>query len=125
MNQPTAPVFFIDTSLGKRQVAEALINAGAHVEIHDDHFATDAPDAEWLPAVAQRNWVILSKDEKIAFRSLEQFAVAQSNAQVFVLFSGNLSGLEMGEPFTKQGGRMKAPVLQSGDEIRHDTATVP
>ena len=37
------PVFFIDRSLGRRHVAQALRAAGAVVEIHDDHFPQDAP----------------------------------------------------------------------------------
>lgn len=101
MNKSTAPIFFVDRSLGKRQVAAALSSVGALVEIHDDHFATDALDTEWLPEVARRNWIILTKDEKIAYRTLEQVAIAQSNARVFVLVSGNLSGLEMGQAFGK------------------------
>jgi hypothetical protein len=43
----------------------------------------------------------LTKDEKIAYRTLEQVAIAQSDARVFVLVSGNLSGLEMGQAFQK------------------------
>lgn len=101
MNRSTEPIFFIDRSLGKRQVAEALRSAGAKVEVHDAHFAQDALDTEWLPEVAERNWIVLTKDEKIGYRALEQVAVAQANARVFVLVSANLSGPEMGEAFKK------------------------
>ena len=101
MNPSTTLVFFIDRSLGKRQVAAALSSGGACVEVHDNYFAQDAPDAEWLPEVAARDWIVLTKDERIAYRALEQFAVAQSNARVFVLVSANLSGPEMGQTFQK------------------------
>ena len=37
---------FVDRSLGKHLVAEALRLAGAAVEIHDDHFPVDARDVE-------------------------------------------------------------------------------
>ena len=37
-------VFFIDRSVGKKTVANALREAGLHVEVHDDHFAQDALD---------------------------------------------------------------------------------
>jgi hypothetical protein len=47
------PVFFVDRSLGKHVVPDALRAAGAHVEVHDDHFAQDALDEVWLPAVGQ------------------------------------------------------------------------
>lgn len=101
MSLSTTLVFFIDRSLGKRQVAAALSSAGSCVEIHDTYFAQDALDTEWLPEVAARDWIVLTKDERIAYRALEQFAVAQSNARVFVLVSANLSGLKMGQAFQK------------------------
>ena len=43
----------------------------------------------------------MTKDERIAYRAIEQFAVAQSNARVFILVSANLSGPEMGKAFQK------------------------
>lgn len=101
MNLPTAPTFFVDISLGKNQVAEALRDAGACVEIHADHFALDEKDAVWLSEVAQRGWIILTKDQRIAYRTLEQVAIAQSNARVFALSSGNISGDQIGEAFGK------------------------
>ena len=52
MNSSTTLIFFIDRSLGKRQVAAALSSSGVYVEVHDEHFATDALDTEWLPEVA-------------------------------------------------------------------------
>lgn len=43
----------------------------------------------------------MTKDERIAYRALEQLAVTQANARVFVLVSGNLSGQQMGEAFAR------------------------
>lgn len=45
--------FFLDRSLGKEIVAEALRVAGAHVEIHDDRFPPDAKDEDWLNEVGR------------------------------------------------------------------------
>jgi hypothetical protein len=47
-------VFFIDRSLGRKAVATALRNAGARVEVHDDHLPQDAKDEEWLRYVGER-----------------------------------------------------------------------
>jgi hypothetical protein len=47
-------IVFLDRSLGKHIVAEALRQAGAAVEVHDDHFLQDARDEEWLREVGQR-----------------------------------------------------------------------
>jgi hypothetical protein len=46
-----------------------------HVEVHDDHFAPDAPDAVWLRVVGERGWVVLTKDERIRRRPLEREAL--------------------------------------------------
>lgn len=101
MNLSTTFVFFIDRALGNRGVAEALRNAGACVEIHDDHFAPNEEDAVWLSQVALRNWIIVTKDEKIAYRNGEQSAIARTNARVFTFSSGNTSGLATAEAFQK------------------------
>ena len=65
------------------------------MEIHDDHFGRDTDDSEWITAVAERGWVILTKDRRIRHRPLERSAVAAAKARMFVLTSGNLSGPEM------------------------------
>ncbi len=57
-------MFFLDRNLGPNVVANALRQANIKVEIHDDHFAQDALDEDWLTYVGQQGWVILTKDEK-------------------------------------------------------------
>lgn len=49
--QPNDPTFFLDKCLGNYNVAAALREAGAAVEIHADHFDQDTLDADWLPEV--------------------------------------------------------------------------
>ena len=99
MSKKNKPVFFVDRALGRRAVAESLRKAGATVEIHDDHFSPEALDVEWLPVVGKRGWLILTKDDAIGRRVLEQMAVAASGARVFVLYSANLTGPEMADIF--------------------------
>jgi predicted nuclease of predicted toxin-antitoxin system len=93
--------FFIDRALGKKSVPEALKSVGAIVEIHADHFVPDSPDVDWLPVVAQRGWVVLTKDVNIGRRHLEVIAIAQHRAKVFVLNSGNLKSKEMADIFVE------------------------
>ncbi|MGH7152226.1 MAG: hypothetical protein ACREIU_16085 [Planctomycetota bacterium] len=38
---------------------------GARVEVHDEHFARDARDEEWLGEVGRRGWVVPTKDQRI------------------------------------------------------------
>lgn len=57
--------FFLDYQIGRYTVAEALRGAGARVEVHIDHFNQAAPDTEWIPEVARRGWVLITRDKNI------------------------------------------------------------
>jgi predicted nuclease of predicted toxin-antitoxin system len=100
--------FFIDRALGKKSVPDALKTAGANVEIHCDHFAPEAADVDWLPVVAQKGWVVLTKDVNIGRRYLEVLAIAQHGAKVFVLNSGNLTSNEMVDIFVESLDKISA-----------------
>lgn len=77
----------------------ALMNAGAQIQHHGDHFAQNTPDAEWLQNVGNRGWVVLTKDKKIGRNELELRAIACANVKVFSLASGNLTGQQMAHTF--------------------------
>lgn len=102
MSTPGLPepiTFFVDRCLGKGVVA-ALREAGASVQAHADHFAHDAPDVAWLPAVGARGWVVLTKDKRIRFRRIERDAMLAAKLRVFVLAGKtNLIGSEMSQIF--------------------------
>jgi len=91
-------IFFIDRCLGKK-LADPLRKAGATVEIHDDHFSQDINDEDWLRIVGERNWVVLTKDKKIASRPLELLAVAQGNVRLFAFVGGDVSGVVVAQAF--------------------------
>lgn len=85
-------VFFLDRNLGKYTIADALRQAGARVEIHDDHFPRDAKDEEWLREVGRRGWIILTNDKRIRYRSNERTALMQANGRAFVIVArGDIS----------------------------------
>jgi hypothetical protein len=71
------------------------------VEIHDDHFPPDAKDADWLPEVGNRGWIVLTKDDRIRYRKHEHEALVSAGVPAFVLTSGNLTGDEMAAIFAK------------------------
>jgi hypothetical protein len=98
---PEPIVFFIDRSLGKHVVPEALRRLGARVEVHDDHFGKETDDADWIADVAGRGWVILTKDRRIRYGPLERTAVFAANARMFALTGGNLRGPEMAAVLAK------------------------
>ena len=93
-------IFFIDRCLGTK-LADSLRNVGATVEIHQDYFKPDSRDEDWLREVGERNWVVLTKDKKIASRRLELLAVAQGNVRLFAFVDGDVSGVVVAQGFVK------------------------
>jgi hypothetical protein len=107
-SKPPEPlVFFIDRSLGRKIVAQALREIGETVEIHDDHFAPDAKDADWLLEVGKRSWIVLTKDDRIRYRVTERTAIVSARVRAFVMTSTQLQGAEMGAAFIKALPRIK------------------
>jgi hypothetical protein len=92
---------FLDRSLGKHIVADALRQAGAAVELHDNHFRQDARDEEWLREVGRRGWIVLTRDDRIRYRFHERTALFQARVRAFVLVRRSLSGPAMAEAFVK------------------------
>ncbi len=92
MSKTEPVIFFIDRCLGRDKVPKALREAGARVEIHDDHFPQNIRDEDWLIEVGNRQWVVLTKDERIGYRTSQLLSIVQANVKVFVLASRNLSG---------------------------------
>ena len=49
-------------------MAGALRKAGLKIEIHDDHFAPDAKDEERLTVAGHKQWIVVTRDERIRYR---------------------------------------------------------
>src|SRR2546423_13137533 len=71
---------------------------GARVQMHRDHFVEDADDVDWLPVIAQRGWVILSKDH---YNWLEVRAIKNAKGRAFLLVRGELPGDEQATIISK------------------------
>jgi hypothetical protein len=59
--------------------------------MHRDHFEEDAVDVAWLPTIAARGWVILSKDQ---YNHLERLAIKNAKGRAFLLVPAGLKGAE-------------------------------
>lgn len=94
LKPPEQVIFFIDASLGRKTVAQALRNVGAKVETHDDHFPQGTPDELWLYKVGEQGWVVLTKDDRIRYRELERQALLAASVRAFVLTARGLRGEE-------------------------------
>jgi len=80
-----ACAFFLDRNLGRKWVAEALREAGARVEVHDDHFAQDVPDEEWLAFCGAHNWIVLTLDYRIRYRFSELDSLKRNKTKAFLI----------------------------------------
>ncbi len=100
MKLPEPFVYFVDRSLGRGIVVETLRAAGHEVHAHDDHFAQNTPDTEWLIEVGRRGWVVLTKDKNIRSNQLELRALLQAKVACVMLGRGNLTAEAMGKLFS-------------------------
>lgn len=83
--------FFLDRALQSYALRDALKELGARVQMHHDHFEEEAEDIDWLPVIARREWVILTKDQ---YNWLERRAIRNAKGRAFLLVRGELSGEE-------------------------------
>ncbi len=96
-----------------------LRTAGWRVERHDDHFAANTPDPEWITQAGKRGWIILTADERIRYNPLEKAAFLGSGTLVFLLANRkSATGAEMADTFIGARtsilnaiGRQKPPAI--------------
>ncbi|WP_437546792.1 hypothetical protein WME97_43445 [Sorangium sp. So ce367] len=120
--------YFVDRSLGRGLVVEALRAAKLDVHAHDDHFAQNTPDAEWLVEVGRRGWVVLTKDKNIRVNALERLALVCANVACIMLGRGDLTAPAMAQVFVealpliqrvlRRFGLPLAASLSSGKSLR-------
>jgi len=91
----SAPTFFLDYQIGRYVVADALRAVGARAEVHIDHFPMNAPDTEWIPQVAQREWVLITKDQHIHRNMLERETYRDAGLRGFVVTGDNMNGQDL------------------------------
>jgi hypothetical protein len=98
--------FFIDRSLGRHVVPDALRAAGAivHVmaDVYGERIGQGLADTEWLRDAGENGWVVLMKDDKIRYRPAELEALTASGVRAFCLTNANLRGAEMAQRFVEQ-----------------------
>ncbi len=82
---PEELTFFLDRNLGRHTVADILQAAGLNVIVHDDHFSQAATDVEWLKEAGEKQWVVLTKDERIRYHTAEMQTLRRAKVRAFVL----------------------------------------
>ncbi|MEN3370448.1 MAG: hypothetical protein V7609_2591 [Verrucomicrobiota bacterium] len=94
-------------------MADVLRKAGLNVEIHDDHFPQNAQDPEWLTAAGRKNWIVVTRDERIRYRVAERQAIRRAKVRAFVLAAqGDLRADMLAEIFLEALSKIRRMVKQ-------------
>lgn len=105
MPSASPPEFFIDRSLGRHVVPDALREAGAVVHVMADMYGErigqGLADEEWLRDAGEHGWVVLMKDARIRYRPAELQVVIDHGLRAFCLTNANLRGVEMARRFVE------------------------
>lgn len=91
-SSPEDLVFFVDRSLGRNIIPQALKGAGTHAVAHDDIFEQNTADVEWLSAVGEKRWVVIMGDKRIRKNPLERQTLISARVRAFVLTAGAMKG---------------------------------
>ncbi len=94
---PTSPPeFFVDRSLGRHIVPNALRALGfavhAMADVYPDGADQRVADTQWIADADLRGWIVLTKDERITRRADEQQALIESRVRVFAIGNQHLTG---------------------------------
>jgi hypothetical protein len=115
------PEFLIDRSLGRIQVPAALRAVGLTVrtlaDIYGEEVAQETEDTKWIRLAAERDWVVLCKDDHIRTRPAERDALTDGKVRAFCLTNAGLGFTEQAAYFVDnrfriiQAARKPGPYL--------------
>lgn len=115
------PRFFLDRSLGRKAVPEALRADGWDIVTLAEHYGMPADeqvaDTDWIREASKRGWPILMKDKRIRHRQAEISAVVAHRARCFVITRGDLPSSEMANRFTANRAAIFSAITQPGPYI--------
>ncbi|MDZ7733904.1 MAG: hypothetical protein U5R31_13320 [Acidimicrobiia bacterium] len=107
---PEPPEFFVDRSLGRHLLPNALRDAGhvAHTlaSVYGEQRAQQVADEEWIQLAGKNAWVVLTKDDAIRRRPAELAAVQRHDVRMFCLTTASLTGEQQRERFLSNINRI-------------------
>lgn len=114
------PEFFVDRSLGRFTVPDALRAEGYMVHTMHSVYADreeEVEDTEWLSAAGENDWVVLTKDARIRYRGNELAAVRAAGVRIFCITTARLTGAQQAERFVKNLNRIVQRARKPGPYI--------
>jgi hypothetical protein len=101
-------ILYLDENLDNCQpIIDVLIAIGVQFKRHRDFHPRGALDETWLPFVAERAWVVLTKDKRNRYNEIERDALRRHRVREFYFGSGNFTGAEMAQALAKAISGMK------------------
>lgn len=89
-------ILYLDENLDRcKPILEALRTTEVRYECHQEHFPRGTNDEVWLPYVAERSWVVLTKDKRNRYNEVERKALQRHAVREFYFGKGNFSGPDM------------------------------
>jgi PIN like domain len=121
-DQPVeAPLrFFLDRSLGRHIVAEALRASGLTVQTLAERYPENeelVPDETWIREATADGLVLLMKDDAIRRKPREQQAILESGARAFVVTNANLTGEQVAALYIENRNRITQRARTPGPYI--------
>jgi len=118
---PQPPEFFIDRSLGRKHLAEALRDLGLTVHtmasVYGEKRAQELDDEEWLADAGRRDWVVLMKDDRIRTRPAERDALMAAGVRAFCLTNAQLRAADQTARFVTNINRIIQRARKPGPYI--------
>ena len=113
--------FFIDRSLGRRHLAQALGDLGFTVRtmasVYGEQIAQELDDERWLADAGEHDWVVLMKDDAIRRRPAERDALSEAKVRAFCLTNAQLRALEQSTRFVSNVERIQRQAEKPGPYI--------
>jgi hypothetical protein len=102
-------VLYLDENLDNCQpILDALTTNNVQHRRHRDHFPRGTADEVWLQFVAERSWVVLTKDKRNRYNQIERDALRRHRVREFYFASGNFTGAEMAQALAACLAQMRA-----------------
>jgi hypothetical protein len=116
-HSPQPLEFFVDRSLGRSRVADALRAAGwalrTHHEVYGDR-DDEVPDVEWLELCGREGFPVLTKDRRIRHRPAEIQAIRRFRVRLFAVTGGSLTAAEQAARFDRSRERIDEASTDAG-----------
>jgi hypothetical protein len=115
------PEFLIDRSLSQISLPVALREVGLRVrtlaDVYGEQRAQRVEDTEWNALAAERDWVVLCKDDHIRRRPAERQSLLDGNVRVFCLTNASLSFAEQASYFVQNRFRIIQAARKPGPYV--------